>query len=350
MEKAVIPLYVDGFTREVIPVEADKLYASRELKEMGVEALPPIPRRPPLGAELSLSQINRLLAVRSKKDIIGRRVIRVDALAGKTRMLFRPGFAVAFKSENGRDISIGFIIDGIVSKEHEAIYMRSEDPRRSIVFSTMFDVKRRRENIRDANRELQAEVPSVLDDPDSQRTGRRKPTLTLGVRQSPISAAVRPSLVRTLSVYEHPPLLERALTTARERLLIISPWIRANVVDDAFIDSLRSRLSSGVYVTIAYGLGREDKELRHRDLQAIRRLADLTEEFSSFKMLNRGNTHAKVLIMDAEFFVTTSFNWLSFRGDPRQPFREEEGTYVSGREIVDAYYSRLLARMDPAPK
>ena len=57
-----------------------------------------------------------------------------------------------------------------------------------------------------------------------------------------------------------------------------------------------------------------------------------------------GDTHAKVLIKDSDFFVITSFNWLSFRGDPSKPFREEWGTMVRDPTLVDDFYSEIVKR------
>lgn len=345
IERGVFPFYVDGLTRDVIPIDNSKLYANREIQEMGIEPLPPIPRRPPRGDELRLQQINRVLQVRARGDSKGKRVISVDAMANKTRVLFRPAVALAFKSESGRDISIGFMIDGVVSRQHEDMYMHSEESSRSTIFREMFDSKHRRDNIRLAKKELENDAPSVFGAAVSEGGPGDRAKLTLNGPADPIARNIVPRVVKPLSVYDHPPLLEQAVGSAQHRVLIISPWIRANVVNEQFLQGLESALQRGVEVTIGFGLGREDKGAGSRDIGAIGRLRDLAERYANFGLYRRGNTHAKVLIKDSEFFVTTSFNWLSFRGDPRQPFREEEGTYVGGEEIVDAYYERLIRRI-----
>jgi RecJ-like exonuclease len=53
------------------------------------------------------------------------------------------------------------------------------------------------------------------------------------------------------------------------------------------------------------------------------------------------NTHAKVLVGD-DFYVTTSFNWLSFRGDSSRRYRMEEGTLIRDRALADQAYERYL--------
>lgn len=145
-------------------------------------------------------------------------------------------------------------------------------------------------------------------------------------------------LVRGVSVFEHPALLDEALTMAKERLLIISPWVRSAVVSTDFRAKLEKRLRAGVKVTIAHGYGRDDSG---SDDAALRSLANLAARFRNFTFVRVQNTHAKVLIFD-DIWVSTSFNWLSFRGDPDRTYRMEEGTRVSIPSRVSDEYERLL--------
>lgn len=57
-----------------------------------------------------------------------------------------------------------------------------------------------------------------------------------------------------------------------------------------------------------------------------------------------GDTHAKVLIKDDEFAVVTSFNWLSFKGDPKLAFGDEQGVLLSRRELVEEKFVTELKR------
>ena len=59
-----------------------------------------------------------------------------------------------------------------------------------------------------------------------------------------------------------------------------------------------------------------------------------------------GDTHAKILIKDDDWLVITSFNWLSFRGDPKRTFREEWGTRVAIPDQVAAYALKILERFE----
>jgi phosphatidylserine/phosphatidylglycerophosphate/cardiolipin synthase-like enzyme len=150
--------------------------------------------------------------------------------------------------------------------------------------------------------------------------------------------------VRPLAVYEHPALLRRAIEDADHRVLLVSPWIRRAVVGPDFVKLVRRALGRGVTFYVGYGLGEEDEGEMDWDKAARAELERLARESERFILKRLGDTHAKVLIKDSEFFVITSFNWLSFRGNPHQTFREEWGTYVGVREIVDEYFKRMLDR------
>ena len=100
--------------------------------------------------------------------------------------------------------------------------------------------------------------------------------------------------------------------------MIISPWIRAEVVNNEFVGRLRKVLDRGTELYIGYGFGKDDRshrrtELVKRDKQAEGDLKRLGDQYRNFNFARLGDTHAKVLICDARFSIVTSFNWLSFR-------------------------------------
>lgn len=146
------------------------------------------------------------------------------------------------------------------------------------------------------------------------------------------------SLVRSVSVFEHADLLVLALQSAQSRILIVSPWVRSAVVTTDFIAKVEQRLRAGVQVTIAHGYGDDDSG---SDEFALRRLTNLASRYDTFDLARLKNTHAKILIFDGHW-VSTSFNWLSFRGDPERTYRMEEGTLVSIPARVDQEYARYL--------
>jgi hypothetical protein len=150
-------------------------------------------------------------------------------------------------------------------------------------------------------------------------------------------------LVRGVGVFEHRLLLEQALNTARRRLLLISPWVKLGVVDTAFIGRLEQRLRAGCVVHLAHGYGDDDSG---SDSKALDRLANLQRRYKdTFHLVRLSNTHAKILIFD-DTWISTSFNWLSFRGDPDRTYRMEEGTLVRIPEEVTSQYNRYLGLLE----
>jgi hypothetical protein len=340
--KERLSIYVDGITRRVVPVVSQDLWSNGQLDQLGIAVVPPTPRRSPRASEVDLADINRMIALLAGADGPTRRAVRLDAVLGRVTVLFRRALALAFKSEDGRRVSIGYAIDGRESEAHEVEYARSPDVERSVLFGTMFNADQRRREVQAVARELRSDLPQIYADADRGKGGRsilraRKPV------EVPLASASQK--IRLLSVYDHPPLLKNAFDTAKRRLVLVSPWIRASVVDQEFIKRLAGCLERGVEVTIAYGIGKRDRNERPSDVTARESLAAIAKVFKNFRLVRKGDTHAKVLLVDDLFFVTTSFNWLSFRGDPRLPMREEEGTMVEDPVLVEGYYKRLSARI-----
>ncbi|MGE3193347.1 MAG: hypothetical protein AB7K08_07775 [Microbacteriaceae bacterium] len=187
----------------------------------------------------------------------------------------------------------------------------------------------------------QAEPRPVLDDDlemlrqhDSDGIAEETPAPTVG--------AVATAQVRSVSVFEHADLLSTALETSKKRLLLMSPWVRGKVVNASFRSRLEERLRAGVSATIAYGIGDDDSG---SDSWALDHLRKLANKYSNFDFVRLRNTHAKILIYD-DNWINTSFNWLSFKGDPDRTYRMEEGTLVTVPDRVEKEYRGYLALID----
>ncbi len=163
--------------------------------------------------------------------------------------------------------------------------------------------------------------------------------------------------LESLLCHQHPDILRGALQQARKRLLIISPWIRHHVVDDPFLRDLEAALRRGVKVHIGYGIDDADQRKpgapapAGQNKPAISKPAKLAldalaRHYRNFKFVYIGNTHRKLLVCDDTFSVITSFNWLSFRGDPKDKPRDEYGQLVRKRYYVDKHYAEGLALIE----
>ena len=141
--------------------------------------------------------------------------------------------------------------------------------------------------------------------------------------------------IKAVDTFEHPEYLRDALSESRTRLIIVSPWLRGTVMDHPFMSKLEDLLDRGVAVHIGWGISKDEREEPNADRNVLKRLEELGKRYPGLFVKRLGNTHAKVLISDSRYVVVTSFNWLSFRGDPKRTFRDERGTLVSKPEYVD---------------
>ena len=340
------PIYVDGLTRRVSEVDRRSLYNAHQLEDLGIAMVPAMPRRAPKGSDIKVAEVNRVFQVVAGSSRPTRKALKLDAIVGRTNLYFQRATCIAFKSDTTGKISVGFAIDGRLSEDHEISFARSKSAAKSKLFGTLLDSNKRRREVQRVARHVRESLPTVHDALDKQSKAEGRRVLRLKKSPKPIDLLEKPTIVRALHVYEHAPLLARALKESKERLLIISPWIRADVVNSTFVDLLTGCIDRGVSVKIAFGLGRVDRGERDKDAAARSALEGLARTFKNFELIRKGNTHAKVLLVDDEFCVTTSFNWLSFRGDPNQPFREEWGTYIEGPSIVNKYFIDITNDLD----
>ena len=137
---------------------------------------------------------------------------------------------------------------------------------------------------------------------------------------------------RVLSTYDHRPLLLDALQNAHKSVVIISPWIKSSGLNNQILSLIDKAVQRKTRVIIGYGISEKEDS----DKWIIKSLNKIKEKkYGDYLELVRlSNTHEKVLIKDNEFMVITSFNWLSFKGDPKRGFRQETGFYTESKEAI----------------
>lgn len=148
---------------------------------------------------------------------------------------------------------------------------------------------------------------------------------------------------RILSTYDHRPLLLDALDNASNSVIIVSPWIKAGGLNYEIIGRIERALQRRTRVIIGYGISeREDN-----DRWILNQLNNIQKKpyGKNLQLIRLSNTHEKVLIKDNEFMVITSFNWLSFKGDPNRGFRQETGYYTESKEAIRQMKDNLSNRM-----
>jgi len=118
---------------------------------------------------------------------------------------------------------------------------------------------------------------------------------------------------------DHARQLYSALDSAEHRLIILSGWVRASVVNRHFTRRLENALRRGVNVTIGYGWqGQILSERSQSEREGERRLKYLQQRaeklgWGNLEILDFNN-HAKLLLVDQKMAVCGSHNWLSNSG------------------------------------
>lgn len=102
-------------------------------------------------------------------------------------------------------------------------------------------------------------------------------------------------------------------------------------------------LQRGAKAYVGYGIAPKEN-YNESAIQAERTLKKLADKYENFTLVKFGDTHSKVLLRDNKFVVLSSFNWLSFKGDPNRTFRDEAGFYVAIPERVDEVFQRYISR------
>ncbi|MFF9074522.1 hypothetical protein OIU91_41090 (plasmid) [Streptomyces sp. NBC_01456] len=285
--------------------------------------------------DISAADINALLRERGNTD---REVLQVRGISQAKARRVMPAKVLVYADPDRTDIQLGVVVDGELSHHHEIALI-------SLGGAASLGIK------------VEPAPDRPVLDPDLEKARVALPEVTqqraeqaalqVGSASPTPVAPAGPELlqdeIRAIGVFEHPELLDEALTQAHRRLLIISPWIKNAIITTEFLGKLESRLARGVPVHIAYGYEENDTRT---DQAAVRKLGNLAARYpAKFTFTRLKSTHAKVLVYD-DVWVTTSFNWLSFRGDPDRTYRMEEGSLVRNRQVADAQYDRYTDLID----
>lgn len=338
----------DGLTRRPISSEESRFWEPRDLRERGIREIRPFPPKRPNPQDIRGDELQAVLPRQSQLGEPTVQILQVKSIS-RAAANFIPAVALIYRRASGSDVQVGFSIDGRLSREHEDAFAASDGPARMGITAAILNSQSAQDGL---------DVSSVVKVPTIEAYGaqaaRQKAFANLRRQieakdgnvsernSSGSSTPLRPE-VEMIAVYDHPPLLRSAIKESQRRLIIISPWITDAVVDRPFLQELTARLEGGLNVYIGYGLGEED-----RVPDAVKKLEKLSTSYNNLRFVRLGDTHAKVLIKDDDWLVTTSFNWLSFRGDPKRTFREEWGTRVAIREQVVEYAQKILSRFNAA--
>jgi hypothetical protein len=358
-EDALLEIHYDGLLRRPVAF-VDNWLEPRDVRSEGLREIPPARTRPPELDDLSIDAIQAVVRRLGDRRHALRDILALKMIDQRKR-IFQPAVVLVYRSDTGEETRVEFAIDGRVSPQHGEAFEHA-GLKRKLGIGT--DALHSAEAI--AREVFGAEVVARVKTDEALRLQKVITTAEqqlAAAEQSPASESASPAAqaeieraeraldeldVRPIETFEHPKLLNRGLSKSVERLVIISPWIRRQVVNGVFLSLLEERLKRGVKVYIGWGMA-EGTKAEDADSEPLEALERLARRYGNFSFIWFGDTHAKILISDRRFAVATSFNWLSFKGDPRRTFREERGILVTDARVVDAQFDAISPRFPAQP-
>lgn len=202
--------------------------------------------------------------------------------------------------------------------------------------------------------QMEADGQLILPVEDRERikAGPNEEAIEAAIRE--VSCLAVPVLLETA---DHRPALRQAVEEATRSLIIISPWIRTAAVDREMLDWFGKAMdrNKDLRITIGYGIDEDDhpdkrgtktRKAKEQE-EAIARLHKLSHQFRGrLRLIKIGNTHEKIVVVDEQYAIVTSFNWLSFNPQPAKVVRRETGSRLSEPAQVRELRARLTAILE----
>ena len=148
-----------------------------------------------------------------------------------------------------------------------------------------------------------------------------------------------------LGAKKHHEFLEEMLLCFSKSIKIISPWITANVVNQNFLKYIQEIKKQSKTIKICFGHHKADYTLdeidkivnkdwsweqKEKHIRAIEELKKVIEADLQYQP----PLHSKILIIDDEFMIITSHNWLSNSGKGKNP-KDEVGCLIYDKSAIE---------------
>lgn len=371
-------LAIDGITRQSLAVRRDRLLTGVDARAYGLKEIRAFPEdKAPEFDDLAAMDLTQAVAQGVKKEKSIEKVMSLVYI-GKRMRRFQEATMLVFRSERGREIHVDFFVDGRPHKQITEAFARHDGVKSLHILEQVED------SVSQTKTEIAAVLPEFLDAKETRAAAAarasaqpfvakvgfieskieekeiaideakshreieqlKKQIQDLKAERAKVEVDLNAIVVRHLEVHEHRPLFMRSLDNAKERLLIISPWITDRVLNNLRLQKIRALVDRGVEVFVGYGIGEDNNQRPGRDKgeQAIKFLTELARRKANLHFKEFGDTHAKILLVDDKYAVIGSFNWLSFEGDPRKGFREEMSYYVNVKTEIEKLFQRYNRR------
>lgn len=122
----------------------------------------------------------------------------------------------------------------------------------------------------------------------------------------------------------------------KEKMLMVSPWISSRVVDKFMLSRLQQFAKQNKTLYISWGIAKSfDREDRKPSEELLRKLKNIKHKDGTPAVFVRwlGNQHNKEIVVDNNYHLLGSFNWLSYRGD--QDIRHESVVVINDKNVIN---------------
>lgn len=367
------PLYVDGLLGNIY-LETRKLYSAKELRNFEIRPINTTIDTPTIDY-LVYEDVKRAVSLFKKNHAYEKDRLEGDlqevSRVTKTYVEYKKVYVLVFMNKS-EEIEFQ-VYDGTTRNDEYGIELQKQYNNNSRVFD--FDSKEEKEeqeeqdnnslisvlpreiiesaksfSYKDLTLEreisnLTIQLDTIKDNNEDDEVEKDSTTERIRFLEKKIDEMKneRKGADRILSTYDHRPLLLDALDTAQNAVVIVSPWIKAGGLNNEVLGRIEKALQRKTLIIIGYGISEKDDN----DRWIMSRLADFQNKWYGqyLNLVKLSNTHEKVLIKDNEYMVITSFNWLSFKGDPNKGFRQETGYYTESKEAMHQMKENLSNRM-----
>lgn len=365
-------LYVDGLLGNIY-LDTRKLYTSKELRNFDIKAVNYSVNKPTM-VYLVYDEVKRAVNLFRKNHAYEQDKLEGDlqevSRIEKNYIEYKKVNVLIFMNNKSGDIEFQ-VYDGAIRNDEYGIELQKQYNNNTRVFE--FDSKDEVDESDDhslmsilpkeiidsakafsyKNSTIEKEITNLttqlteIKENSHDEDGEQKESTTERIRflENKISEMEneRKGADRVLSTYDHRPLLIDALDNAQNAVVIVSPWIKSGGLNNEILGRIERALQRKTRVIIGYGIS----EKEDNDKWILGRLSDIQKKrYGQYLNIVRlSNTHEKVLIKDNEYMVITSFNWLSFKGDPNKGFRQETGYYTESKDAISQMKTNLSQRL-----
>ena len=376
-----ISILYDGISRTPIVSGIDwSPITGQQMRQWGLFEIPALPGKSPTEADLEAVDFNRALPRVAKEKAEIDQVLSATK-SGHMRKRFREAIMLIYKGRTEEDILVRFIsldarpieavnkafankqgikrlniIEGLKQSRLDVQKELKEDPNSDLVQRIQTEAESNEQKESKAVGKIQKDIDKQIalhaKSKDEEEIDKLKKQVEDLVAARDFEAQKQKSAsIRYIDSFEHVTIFKNALTNAKTRLLVVSPWITDRVMDLAKMKLLEARLKAGVNVYIGYGITKRQKDAPDtRGDSAIKSIRGLAKRHKNLYFIKLGDTHAKALVFD-DCAAIGSFNWMSFGGKDydekgRPSVREELSYLVKDAAKSDEIFNRFLKRFD----